>query len=251
MKKLIVIADWAKDPVYLQSLRTIVEGFIENPQRIRLESVPVTSSSRHAAFVLQHISQQEEELGVPLETIILQDISITHDFDSLYVLRLKSGLMILSTNIEYSLSMVKQNVDVIQQYSNIEQKQFTSPLALLGRAASLFLDYKEDDLELDEAHTGLIQEVQNHFVGHIDSFGNIITTLTHEDLRGKYSFSDEVTFHIGSTKTISAQYLKEYRESESPILIESLFGLPHSRYLMVVGDFIHKIHPGDTLSIDT
>lgn len=248
MKKVIVVSDWANDSLYFQSFCSALSGHVGTPAQLRVYANPVSDSDLHSAFILRQTCYFEREFGIPHETVILQDLNVTHNFDSIVVLRLRSGIIVLSTNIGNSLSLVKQDIEVMMNYSEIEHATFPSPFVMLGKTISHFVDYKEEDLELDEVPTHTIPETQKQFVGHVDYAGNIILSLTHEDLKGRYEFTEEIPILAGQTK-VRATYLSRFRQSEKPLLLESTFGPPHNRYLMICGLNQHNILPADPVAV--
>ena len=58
------------------------------------------------------------------------------------------------------------------------------------------MDYLEDEMDLVESDLSVIPEFRGAFVGHVDGYGNIKTTIKHSDFKGKYEYGDEVTIKI-------------------------------------------------------
>ena len=50
------------------------------------------------------------------------------------------------------------------------------------------MDYLGDELELEEISANIIPELDQFYIGHIDNFGNIKTTIVEEDFKGKYEY---------------------------------------------------------------
>src|SRR5439155_326944 len=69
-----------------------------------------------------------------------------------------------------------------------------------ARVCAHLMDAMEDDLELEEISLASIPSLQGYHIGHIDLFGNIKTTITVEDLKGKYEYGDEVDLKINAVQ---------------------------------------------------
>jgi S-adenosylmethionine hydrolase len=60
------------------------------------------------------------------------------------------------------------------------------------------MDYMEDELELEEVSVDQIPTFSGFYIGHIDNFGNLKTTIKQEDFKGKYEYGDTVNVRINS-----------------------------------------------------
>lgn len=58
------------------------------------------------------------------------------------------------------------------------------------------MDYLEDDLDLEEIGIDSIPDLVGQYIGHIDNYGNIKTTMTAEYFKGKYEYGDIVDLRI-------------------------------------------------------
>ena len=54
----------------------------------------------------------------------------------------------------------------------------------------------EDELEFEEISTNIIPELDKFYIGHIDNFGNIKTTIVEENFKGKYEYGELVNLKI-------------------------------------------------------
>jgi hypothetical protein len=209
MKKLIVIGDVAGDSLSYQEIRSAIEGFLKSEETPNITGVASTPSTIHTAFLISQIVQTEEKYGRPLNTVIFQNTDPRmHSNDALekangaepIIVRLKSGIHITGPNAGYVYSLIKDQIEEIFVYRGVnEEGQFHSR-DLYGRISAHLMDALEDDMELEETHTNMIPELQDFYIGHIDNFGNIKTTITHEDLKGKYAYGDMITLKINGVE---------------------------------------------------
>lgn len=215
MKKLIVVADWAADHLTCQEIRTTVEGFLDNPAHPVISFVESTPSTIHTAYLIDQITETEERYGRPLDTVIFQGSDSVVDnpeglskiWSPMSIVRLKSGLHIIGANTGYVYSLIKPKIEVVFHYPGLPETGSFRARDVFSRVVAHLLESKQDNLELEEIHTNLIPELQDSYVSHIDSFGNIITTAKETVLKQKYTYGDQVPVTInGVTKT--AEYVK-------------------------------------------
>jgi S-adenosylmethionine hydrolase len=200
MKKLIVIADWASDTLTCQEFRSVVEGFIQKSDHGHIYFVSSSPSTIHTSFILSQTVETEEHYGKPQETIFF----INTDFREkgkgadFLVIKLISGIYICGPNAGYVFSMIKKKIDVAFIYNQLSNEAQFRSRDLYSHVCAHLMDEIEDELELDEIHTNIIPELRGFYVIHIDNFGNIKTTITLEDLKGKYEFGDEFFITINN-----------------------------------------------------
>lgn len=207
MKKLIIISDLASDPLYQQQMRSMVEGFVKDPAAINLSFVHA-STIIEFAYTLATISQTEEEYGRPLETVILQHLSLNlyaqNVFDiaetNPFILRLQSGLYIIGTNASYNFSLIKPKIDEIYEYTNIIDEERKDIKELFSRLSAHLMDSMEDEMDLEESHTNKIPELNDFYVGHIDALGNIETTIREESLKEILGSANHLDISINGVK---------------------------------------------------
>jgi S-adenosylmethionine hydrolase len=65
---------------------------------------------------------------------------------------------------------------------------------------------QNDKLDLEKIELNVIPDLHGSFVGHIDNYGNIKTTITREDMKGKYEFDDTMEIVINGT-TLKARFV--------------------------------------------
>lgn len=220
MKKLIVIADWAADSLSCQEVRSSVEGFLDNPSHPNISFVNTTPATIHTAFQINQIVETEEEYGRPLETVIFQASDSVQDnppeksktWGKLCIIRLKSGLHIIGPNTGYVFSFIKDKIEEVFYYPGLPESGSFRARDTFARVVAHVMDAKQDDLDLEEAHTNAIPELQDYYVGHIDSFGNIITTIPESAIEEKHLYGHQIEIHLnGETKTV--EYVKNLFDS--------------------------------------
>ena len=209
MKKLIVVTDWADDTLTCQEVRTAVEGFSNEPQKVRISFVSSTPSTIHTSFLLRQIVEIEERYGRPLETVIFQNTdprlhSKTSIQESrgadLVIIRLKSGIHLMGPNAGYDYSMLLDKVDVVFTYPGMNKGSQFRSRDLYSRVAAHLMEAMQDDMELEEAHISIIPGLQGDYVGHVDNYGNIKTTIHETVFKEKYSYGDEMDITINGVK---------------------------------------------------
>jgi hypothetical protein len=216
MKKLIVVADWASDSLTNQEFRSAVEGFAENPKDVSMSFVSSTPSTIHTAFLLSQLIETEKRYGRPMDTVIFQNtdprIQATTSSDEakgaeFVVVLLKSGLYICGPNAGYSLSFLRDQIQAVFTYPGFDKGSQFRSRDLYARISAHLMDAMEDDLELEETHINSIPALEGKYIGHIDNYGNIKTTFTSEDLKGKYDYGDEIEIKINQV-TKKVTYVK-------------------------------------------
>jgi len=195
MKKLIVISDWASDSLTCQEFCSAVEGFLQKNDHRHISFVSSTPSTIHGAFLLSQVGETEERYGKPQETVIFCNIDprLENRGGEFLVIRLKSGIFVCGPNAGYIFSMIKEKIETAFSYRTSEKSensQFRSR-DFYSRVCAHLIEEMEDELELEEIRTSIIPELRGFYVGHIDNFGNIKTTIKLEDWKGKYELGDE------------------------------------------------------------
>lgn len=207
MKKLIVVSDWAKDTLACQEFKSAVEGHLNSAGSPNIDFVESEPSTIHTAFLLNQLVQTEEYLGKPLNTVFFVNTDLRENKKTKaepLIIKLKSGIVVIGPNSQNSFSLIKDKIEVVFIYDEIVDSQFRSR-DLYSKVCSFFMENREDELFLEEAHLNLIPylEKNKYYIGHIDNYGNIKTTITHEELKGRYEYDDNVEINIGGVKKIA------------------------------------------------
>jgi hypothetical protein len=215
MKKLIVVADWASDSLTTQEVRTTVEGFLQAPAHAEMSFVCTTTSTIHTSFLLAQLVEIEERYGRPLDTVFFQNtdprLDTTNPVEKtkgaeLLIIRLKSGIHLLGPNAGYDFSMIKDKIEVVYKYPGLDTGSQFRSRDLYSRVTAHLMDSLEDELELEETHSNLIPQLDEMYIGHIDPYGNIKTTIKETQLKGKYSYEDMITLDIHG-QSMEAHYV--------------------------------------------
>ncbi|MCL4374987.1 SAM-dependent chlorinase/fluorinase [Patescibacteria group bacterium] len=239
MKKLIVVSDWAGDDLTRQEFRSATEGYLQTNQPLNLSFVAATASTIHTGFLLAQVAEIEERYGRPLETVLFQNTDPRLQADdaverakgaAFVVIRLDSGLYLCGPNAGYDFAFIKKKIDKIFVYPGLDQGSQFRSRDLYSRVCAHLIEELEDELELEEAHTNLIPVVDGHYVAHVDNFGNIKTTLTLEDIKGKCELGETVTLKINRVVK-PAKY------------VSNLFGGVPGELVIYPGSSGHKDNP--------
>lgn len=188
MKNLIVLADWAQDGLSCQEFRSAVGGFLKDPTFLNISFVFSSPSTIHAGFLCSQIVETEERYGRPLETVIFLNVDPRLDGRgaSLLVIKLKTGLYLLGPNAGYNFSLIKQKIEEVFVYQGFDKGSQFRSRDFYSRVCAHLMDGMEDELELEEISSNQIPFLQGYYIGHIDNFGNIKTTITTSEFKGKY-----------------------------------------------------------------
>ncbi|GIW64936.1 MAG: hypothetical protein KatS3mg092_0869 [Patescibacteria group bacterium] len=207
MKKLIIIADWANDSLTCNEVKIAVDGYLKDPTLSDISFISSTPSTIHTSFLLNQIIEDIERYGRPMETVIFQNTDPRLEYKQAtkraegakpVIIKLKSGIYLTGPNSGYDFSMIKDRIEEVFQYVGVnEEGQFHSR-DLYARISAHLMDYMEDELDLEEISVDEIPDLKGFYIGHIDNFGNIKTTITQEDFKGKYEYGDLVNIKINN-----------------------------------------------------
>ena len=210
MKKLIVISDWASDGLSAQEFLSSTQGFLKEPANSKITFVDSTPSTIHTAYLLSQVVETENRLGIPQETVLFQntDPRLTGSTGAQFlILKLASGMVVCGPNAGFDFSLLKKHVDQAFSYTGGDLGSQFRSRDFYARACAYFMDYLDDDLELDEVSVDVIPALVGWYVGHVDNFGNIKTTITAEELKGKFELGDTFSVEINKVKK-NVRYVK-------------------------------------------
>ncbi|MGB9883538.1 MAG: SAM hydroxide adenosyltransferase [Microgenomates group bacterium] len=205
MKRLIVLADLAEDSLSCAEVKIATLGYLKDPTNADITFVSSTPSTIHTTFLLNQLVEDIERFNHPQEIVIFQNTDPRlHSDKGLekaegakpLIIKLKSGLYITGPNAGYDYSLIKDRIEQAFVYQGLnEEGQFHSR-DLYSRISAHLMDYMEDELELEEVSIDEIPDLKGYFIGHIDNFGNIKTTITQEDFKGKFEYGDILKIKI-------------------------------------------------------
>jgi hypothetical protein len=206
MKKLIVVSDWVDDSLTCAEFSSAVLGFLSESKNAQITFVSSTPSTIHTSFLINQLVEVEERFGWPLETVIFQNTDPRLQSKTkvekaqgakFLVIRLKSGLYLCGPNAGYDFSMVKERIDEVFEYKDFDKGSQFRSRDLYSRVCAHLIEAMEDELDLEEVSVDVIPNLKGFYIGHIDNFGNIKTTITQEDLKGKVEYGDYIKIKIG------------------------------------------------------
>ncbi|MEK7634216.1 MAG: SAM hydroxide adenosyltransferase [Patescibacteria group bacterium] len=237
MKKLIIVADWARDSLTNAEVGLAVKGFLKKEEKPEFYFVTSTPSTIHTGFLVNQVITTEERYGNPIETVVFQNtdprlfskekLEKAKGSDPL-IIKLKSGIYLTGPNAGNDFSFIKDKIDEAYVYQGVnEEGQFHSR-DLYSRISAHLMEGLEDEMEMEEVSSNIIPELDKYYVAHIDNFGNIKTTIKKEVLKGKYEYGDLVTIKIGKTEN-KAKF------------VDNLFG-------GILGELV--IYPGSSGTLD-
>ena len=239
MKKLIVISDYTSGELACLEIQTAIEGFLKKRENLNINFLTSTSNTIHAAFLLSQIVYTEERYRDPQETVIfinvdprLQKQERIKEAEGAIglIVKLASGIYITGPNTGYVFSLIKDKIAAVYSYDILSKGSQFRSRDLYSRVIAHLIDYLEDELELEQVNPNMINTFRDFHVGHIDNFGNLKTTITREDLKGKYEYMDEVKITIGKI-THTAKY------------VDNLFGGEVGELVIYPGSSGHRDNP--------
>lgn len=201
MKKLIVVSDWASDWLPRQEFRSTLEGYLKDPEEVNCHFIDSTYSTIHSGFLTSQIVETEERYGRPEETVIFQNTDLRSEDKSgadFIIIKLVSDIYLCGPNAGYDFSFIKSKIDEVFSYKSFETKTQFRSRDVYARVVAHLMDDMQDELELEELRNNVIPELTGYYIGHIDNFGNIKTTIKISDFKGKYEFGSSVKIKINS-----------------------------------------------------
>ncbi len=245
MKKLIVISDWANDSLTCQEFKSATEGYLQSNSGLNLSFIGATPSTIHTGFLISQAVETEERYGRPLETVIFQNTDPRIQTNSaverskgadFLVIRLTSGIYLCGPNAGYDFSFVRKKIDEVFFYPGLDQGSQFRSRDLYSRVCAHLVENLEDDLELEETHDGIIPGLTGYYIAHIDNYGNIKTTVTVENIKGKHELGETFLVKINQvTKTVK--------------LVTNLFGGAPGELVIYPGSSGHKDNPYLEISV--
>ncbi len=243
MRKLIAVADWGADSLTCQEVRIAIEGYLKDPSKSNISFVSSTPSTIHTGFIINQVCETEERYGRPLETVVYQNtdprIGQTEAVEQakgaeFIIVSLYSGIYICGPNAGFNYSLVKAKIAKVYRYEGMDKgRQFRSR-DLFTRIGAYFMDSLEQELDLEEIGSDIIPVLSGWHIGHIDNYGNIKTTITHEEFKGKYEYGDEVLVKINKV-TKKVKYVSNLFGSKPGDLViyPGSSGKPDNPYLEI------------------
>ncbi len=204
MRKLIAITDYAEDDLARQEVKIAIEGYLTK-NSANIDFVHSKPSTVHTGFLLMQLTNTVERYGHPEETLFFvntdprtqtkKGVEEAEGAKGL-IIKLVSGIYVLGPNAGYCFSFIKDKIEVAYYYSTLDKGSQFRSRDNYARVLAHFMQYQENELEMEVVDKNLIPEFKDHVVGHIDNYGNIKTTIPHEYMKGKFEYNDEVEVEI-------------------------------------------------------
>lgn len=136
----------------------------------------------------------------------------------------------------YNFSLIKSKIDEIYEYTNLIDEERKDIKELFARLSAHLMDSMEDEMDLDESHTNKIPELFDLYVGHIDSLGNIETTIQVETLKEFLGVTNNLEVSINGIKnrvliTENLEILRDHMLMYCPRLLNK--GNPYYKIINV------------------
>lgn len=195
MKKLIILSSMITDGLATQSFQSLLDGYTMEGDFPAINPVLINENTFHTGFLLGSIVEIEERYGRPQNTIIYVDQPGTSSFP-FAVIRLATGLIVCGYSVGNCFSFITPKIHIMQSYTPEDPHAIGAHPRILAQ----LMESMDADMQLDELHMNIIPQVRNAKVGHVSHDGAIITTLTMEDLKGRYEGGEQVPLTINDTK---------------------------------------------------
>jgi hypothetical protein len=244
MKNFITIADYCTDSLTTQELRSALLGHLSAPLTSSVSFVASTPSTIHTAFLLKQILNTENRLGNANNLVIFINTDPRIQTNkgvklakgaNFVVARMKDGAWVCGPNAGYSLSLVMHDIDRLYLYPGLDKGTQFRSRDLYMRVSALLMEEKQDEMELEEIRINDIPALSEFYVGHIDNYGNIKTTMPLSQMKGKHEFGEVVKVTIGNV-TKEAYFVDNMfaKEPETLVIAPGSSGAKDDPYLEVV-----------------
>ena len=241
MKNLIIIADYCSDSLTTQELRSAFLGHLNQTYTGQLSFVHSTPSTIHTAFLLKQILLTESRLGDPNNLVVFVNTDprlqtnkgVKQAKGAQFVIaKLKNGAYICGPNAGNSFSLVREEIEYLYLYSGLDKGSQFRSRELYMRVAALLAEEKQDEMELEEIRNNDIPVLDQFYIGHIDNYGNMKTTIENSYMKGKHEYGEKIQVTLnGQTK--EAVYSDNLFGQEPGVLVLSpgSSGMPNDPYL--------------------
>jgi hypothetical protein len=209
MKKLIVVADWASDSLTCEEVKIGVEGRLSTLETPNIAFVASYPSTIHTAFLIFQLVEIEERFGKPNQTVLFQNTDTRLQTKKavkaskgaeFIVIRLKSGMFLCGPNAGYDFSLIKEKIDTIYHLKDHDRGSQFRSRDLYSKVCAQLIEGREDVLEADTAGLEVVPDLEGEYVGHIDNYGNVKTTLTHKEFKEKHNYGESIDIEINGVK---------------------------------------------------
>jgi hypothetical protein len=201
VKNLVILADYSNDSLTTQELRSAFIGHLSQPFSSQLSFVYSTPSTIHTAFLLKQILLTESRLGDPNNLVIFVNTDPRLQTTTgvrlskgaqFIVAKLKNGAWVCGPNAGSSFSLIREEIAYLYLYPNLDKGNQFRSREFYMRVSALLVEEKQDEMDLEEIRNNDIPVLSQFYVGHIDNYGNIKTTIPHSYMKGKHEYNEKV-----------------------------------------------------------
>lgn len=244
MKNLIIIGDYCSDSLVNQELKSSLLGHLTEPLSSSISFVDSSPNTIHTAFLLKQILITESRLGDPNNLVIFvntdpriqtnKGVEKAQGADFV-VAKMGNGAYICGPNAGYSFSLIQKEIEYLYLYPNLDKgTQFRSRELYMPVCARL-MEGKQDEMALEEIRQTIIPSLSGFYLGHIDNYGNMKTTINKSYLKGRHEYGDLIKITLnGITK--EAYYVNNMfaKEPETLVIAPGSSGMPDDPYLELI-----------------
>lgn len=244
MKNLIIIADYCSDSLPTQELRSAVLGHLRAPLNASISFVDSTPSTIHSAYLLNQILITEARLGDPNNVVVFvntdprlqttKGVRLSQGAQFV-MMKLKNGAWVCGPNSGNCFSLIRQEIEYLYLYPNFDKGNQFRSRELYMRVCALLMQEQEDEMELEEIRNNVIPALDAFYIGHIDNYGNLKTTIPHSFMKGKHEYGEKIKLAVGGV-TKEAFYVDNMfgKEPDTLILAPGSSGPINDPYLEIV-----------------
>lgn len=209
MKKLIVVSDWVDDSLTCQEVKIGVEGRLSTNETPNITFVASYPSTIHTAFLVNQVVEIEERFGKPDQIVLFQNTDPRIQTSSsvkqsqgadFIVIRLKSGILLCGPNAGYNFSLIKNKIETIYHLKDYDRGSQFRSRDLYSKICAHLMEGDEHEIEADMTEGAVIADLEGEYIGHIDNYGNIKTTLTTKEFSESFSYGDIIEVEINKVK---------------------------------------------------
>ena len=205
MKNLIVIADYCADSLTTQELRSAAMGRLSIPLTSQISFIHSTPSTIHTSFLVQQILLTEARLGNANNLVIfantdprlqtIKGVKLAKGADFI-VAKMKNGAWVCGPNAGHSFSLIREDIQYLYLYPNLNRGTQFRSRELYMRIAALLMEEKQDEMDLEEIRNNDIPVLNDFYIGHIDNYGNMKTTIPNSFMKGKYNYEQKIKINL-------------------------------------------------------
>jgi len=204
MKNAILIADYANDSLTVQELRSTLLGHLNGRAPASISFVSSSPNTINSSYLLKQILITEEHWGDPNNLVLFVSADARTNLNTaspFLLMKHRSGAWVCGPNAGYSFSMIRTEIAYLYKYPNLHEGAQLRSRDLYMRLMALLMMEQDDTMELEDLHQDAIPALTGFYVGHVDTFGTLKTTVPHSFMKGKHVIGSSVSVTVGDTTT--------------------------------------------------